>query len=100
MANKLDLIIKALGLLDEKTIDRIGKAAKDIVDGVKNTYGLIHKRAEAEVDGKKGFLIWDYILYNEISFQAEDGSSLSFFSSFSDEETEIEWYRLVKKYGV
>ena len=67
---------------------------------IKKIYGLIHKRATAEINGKKGFLIWDFIIYNEITFQDEDEKIISFFSSMSDEDTETVWNELVKKYGV
>ena len=99
MAGEMDLIVAALEKLDKETIKMIGKGAKDLIEGAKTTYGLIHKRTEAEVNGKKGFLIWDYILFNEITFQAEDGSILSFFNSISDKDTEEEWNKLVEKYG-
>ena len=74
----------------------------DIVKGAEalsKVYGIIHKRTTAEINGKKGFLIWDYILANEITFQDEDGEIKSFFISFSDAETEKEWNKLVAKYG-
>jgi len=99
MASKLDLIVKALGLIDKEALDRLGDAAKDIIDGVKTTYGPIYRRTEAEVDGKKGWLIWDYMLFNEITFQDEDGNIMSFFNSISDKQTEAEWDKLVQKYG-
>ena len=76
-------------------IPHIMKAA----EAVQKVYGPIHKRTTAEVNGKKGFLIWDYMLANEITFQDEDGEIKSFFFSFSDEETEEKWNEYVAKYG-
>ena len=65
-------------------------------------HGFIHKSAEAEINGKHGWLIWDYILYNEITFDedGDDGKCISLHHSFSDKETEQVFDALVKKYGV
>ncbi|MGN0167852.1 MAG: hypothetical protein ACI4AB_07410 [Acetatifactor sp.] len=72
----------------------------EIKEIVKGKYGFIHRQTPAEVHGIKGFLIWDFILYNEITFKAMDGVIISLFTSFSDEETEAEWNKLEKKFGV
>ena len=80
-------------------IKEVADILKDMAKIEEVTYGFIHKRAEAKIGDKKGFLIWDYILYNEITFKSEDGEIIKFFSSFSDKDTEEEWDRLVKKYG-
>ena len=75
----------------------------DIVGKVKELAqeeGIVERRVSAEVNGKKGFLVWDYILYNEISFQAEGYKDITFFQSFSDKKTELEWDKLVEKYGI
>ena len=55
---------------------------------------------EAEINGIRGFLVWDFIVYNEITFDDAEGNIMSFFTSMSDDETEAEWNRLVRKYGV
>lgn len=67
---------------------------------VKETYGFIHKQTLAEVNGEKGFLIWDFIIYNEITFKTMDGVIISLFTSISNKETEAEWNRLEQKFGV
>ena len=67
---------------------------------ISKTHGFVHKRAEAEINGIRGFLVWDFIVYNEITFDDAVGNIMSFFTSMSDDETEAEWNRLVKKYGV
>lgn len=81
-----------------------------IVDGVtlliemkevlKGTYGFIHKRTPAKIKDKDGFLIWDYILWNEITFKSDDGDIWSFFTSPSDKKTKAVWNELVQKYGI
>ena len=67
---------------------------------ISKAHGFVHKRAEAEINGIRGFLVWEFIVYNEITFDDAEGNIMSFFASMSDNETEAEWNRLVKKYGV
>lgn len=67
---------------------------------VEKTYGIIHKTAAAEMHGTKGYLYWDYVLYNEITFKDINGKIVSLYTSFSDKKTENAWNELVKKYGV
>ena len=69
-----------------------------IVKEVSREHGIVHKRTDAEINGVKGFLVWDYILYNEITFDDMDGKIYSFYKSFSDDETEAKWNELVAKY--
>ena len=61
----ITLIVDGLKLLIE-----IKKVFKD-------TYGFIHKRTPAKIKGKDGFLIWDYILLNEITFKSDECSYTS-----------------------
>lgn len=67
---------------------------------ISKAHGFVHKRAEAEINGIRGFLVWDFIVYNEITFDDAEGNIMSFFTSTSDDKTEVEWSRLVRKYGV
>lgn len=67
---------------------------------VSKNHGIVHKRAEAEINGIRGFLVWDFVVWNEITFDDMEGHIMSFFNSISDDETEAEWNQLVKKYGV
>lgn len=71
-----------------------------VYDIVKKEYGLIHKSTGAEIHGIKGFLIWDYLLYNEITFKDMDENIVSLYRGFSDKETEDRWDELVKKFGI
>lgn len=64
------------------------------------THGRIHDRKEAEVNGIRGFLVWDSILYNEITFDDMEGNIISLFTSGSNEKTEAKWNELIDKYGV
>ena len=65
-----------------------------------NIFGIIYKQAPAIILDKKGYLTWDYILFNEITFKDEDDNVYSLFKSWSDSETEKAWDELTKKYGV
>ena len=67
---------------------------------ISKAHGFVHKRAEAEINGIRGFLVWDFIVYNEITFDDAEGNIMSFFTATSDDKTEVEWNRLVRKYGV
>ena len=63
-------------------------------------HGIIHKRAEAKMNGIRGFLVWDYIFWNEITFDDMDGNIISFFNSVSDKKTKAVWNQLVDEYGI
>lgn len=57
MSKEIDLINIALKMLDKETIEKLVEAANNMGKKVKSTYGLIHKRTTAEINGKRGFLI-------------------------------------------
>lgn len=87
----------------EKIIDKMfqnGEIIEVILNVVKRQYGFIHKQTIAEFNGVKGFLIWDFIFWNEITFKDMDGNIFSLFHSISDKETEKMWEELSKKYGI
>ena len=89
--------------MDVKAIMEILAVAPEldkIWERVSKIHGFIHKKPEAEINGIRGFLVWDFIVYNEITFDDAEGNIMPFFTSISDDETEAEWDRLVKKYGV
>ena len=71
-----------------------------VVKEIFRAHGFVHKRETVEINGAKGFLVWDFIIYNEITFDDMDGNCYSFFTSVSDEETEEKWNELVVKYGI
>lgn len=99
MGIKIEDVVKNMGI----KIKDIVKAAPLLIDAarfISKQYGLVHKRAEAEIQGKKGFLIWDFLAFNEITFEDENGKIISFFVSLSDEDTEQVWNELVEKYGI
>lgn len=87
-------------------IDKIDKAFQNghIIEGLfeilKKVHGIVYKRTAAEINGVKGSLVWDYIIWNEITFDDMEGNIISLFSSASDRDTEKVWEELLKKYGV
>ena len=89
--------------MDVKAIMEILAAAPElgkIWERVSKIHGFIHKKTEAAINGIRGFLVWDFVVYNEITFDDAEGNIMPFFTSISDDKTEAEWNRLVKKYGV
>lgn len=88
------------GMAILKIIQEVIPVAGLAIREASKTHGIIHKRAEAEVSGIRGFLVWDFIAYNEITFDDAEGNIISFFTSMSDDETKAEWNRLVNKYGI
>ena len=86
-------------------LDLIKKGAEilpKVKELVSKNYGVVHKRTRAEIDGKTGDLVWDYIVWNEITFKEDDecgGKIYSLGNRFSDKQTEELWDELVKKFG-
>ena len=81
-------------------IKEIIPAAKIAIREASKLHGFIHKTEEAEIGGIRGRLVWDYIVYNEITFDDAAGNIISLFTSISDKATKAEWNRLVDEYGI
>lgn len=48
-------------------------------------HGIVHKRMPAAINGEKGFLVWDWVVWNEITFDYLDNTKwYSLFKSMSD----------------
>lgn len=63
-------------------------------------YGIIKKACAIVKNGKSGKLVWDYLVFNEISFlEDKTQESESLFMSWSDEKAELEYERLSKLYS-
>ena len=83
----------------------LGEAATIITEVAVETvrskpYGIVHDSHEIVMCGKKGLLVWDYILYNELTFEEIDTQiKHSLFTSVSDEETKARFELLVEEYG-
>lgn len=78
-------------------LDAIGK----IAGAVKDKYGIIQKHAFIRYKGKEGRLVWDYIIFNELTFEdSETGEQHSLGLSISDKKTEEIFNELVSRYGI
>lgn len=71
-----------------------------IAEKLSKQHGFIHDSVPARFGDKTGRLVWDYILYNEITFDSEDGKIISLFTSLSDAETKKRWDVLVVADGL
>lgn len=81
-----------MSLLDDLVKEAIKKASR--------TYGIVYKSTPAVMNRYKGFLIWDYILYNELTFlNSETGDITSLYHSFSDRKMEERFNEFARKYG-
>lgn len=73
-------------------------AAGEMID--KKPYGIVHKRHPIIYNGQNGYLVWDYIIWNELTFEnAHTHEKMSLFNSISDKETEERFNELVGLYG-
>lgn len=72
----------------------------NVAEKLSKQHGFIHDSAPARFGDKTGRLVWDYILYNEITFDSDDGKIISLFTSVSDKETKMRWDILTSKYGL
>ena len=88
-------------------VDAVKKVVPDLLfNGIKTVirekpYGIIKKRARICYDGIKGDLVWDALLFNEITFEDEEThTKRSFGLKWDDEKTEKEFDEIVKKYGI
>ena len=79
----------------------IVEAGKSVSDYLRTKpYGIIHKSALITYGGKKGRLVWDYILWNELTFEdLETGEKYSLANGFSDKEIETRFDELVNQFG-
>lgn len=76
-------------------------AVQAILARIGRETGFVHKAEPATINGQAGYLVWDYILYNEISFLPQDPKrdAISLLTSMSDDETSQRFDELVAKYG-
>ncbi|MDD3021250.1 MAG: hypothetical protein PHX61_09805 [Alphaproteobacteria bacterium] len=63
-------------------------------------FGIVRDTSEIRYMGKTGLLVWDYIVWNELTFvDAETKTKQSLFTSIHDDETKQKFDALVHKYG-
>ena len=81
----------------------IAKMVEEILKWIadKAPFGIVHKTAPIMINGEKGLLVWDFLLWNELTFVDQaTKSKQSLFNSASDKKTQAEFDRLVSKYGI
>ena len=62
---------------------------------------IIKKICDVEMDGEKGTLVWDYLIFNEITFVNSKTKNIqSLFCGWSDEKAEKTFNDLCKKYSI
>ena len=84
-----DQILKLIG----QGIEVVGAVVRE------KPYGPILRQEEIKTGDKQGRLVWDKIIWNEITFEDTEGHKTSLFNSVSKEETEKEWKRLIDQFG-
>lgn len=73
----------------EKVLSMVGK-----------NFGVIHRSEAITMNGVEGYLIWDYVIYNELTFvNGKTGEHTSLFTSFSDRETAQRFDEYVSKHS-
>ena len=86
-------------LLKEYAMDFI----KDIANWVakEKPFGIVHDAHPIKLDGKSGLLVWDYIVWNELTFVDSDTKEKqSLFNNISDKKTREKFDEYVSKYGI
>ena len=60
----------------------------------------VERSERVVIDNKPGFLIWDYLLWNDIYFVSDDGEiDKILFSHFSDDKIRAKFDELCEKYS-
>lgn len=100
--------LKAI-LSTAKTVAEVLAALDSTFDILGRGFGFIEKKAKVNIDGVPGKLVWDYILWNDITFETkmkkngEMGKKKKqyvLYSSWSDKKTKKKWKKLIAEYGV
>ena len=90
-------ILKAFDLI-VRTVQTGEKASELVVKTA--PYCIVKKREPVVYNGLTGWLVWDYLIWNELTFEDRDsGKKYSVLNKFSDEETEKAFDEFVAKYG-
>lgn len=71
-----------------------------VIEKASRAYGFIHRAEIVTINGKHGYLIWDWIIANEITFLPNDqGEIVSLLVSMDDAATARRFDELVAEYG-
>ena len=78
------------------TLTKTIESTSNMMNIVSKSYGLIHKREIVEYNGKKCWLVWDSILYNEITLEEmETGKQMQMWTSKDATETEAKFNEII-----
>ena len=106
MAIMIYLLKEDVALEDDKLIEVLKIAFPFVAESIKylataKPYGIIKESAFVNIDGRKGRLVWDYIVYNELTFECEEtGEKYSLFTSVKDDEIKKRFEEMKSKYGI
>ena len=81
----------------------VAKMIKEILEWcAKNKpFGVVHKTAPIHYGGEDGILVWDWVIWNELTFvDRATKSKQSLFNSISDTATQEKFDEIVSKYGI
>lgn len=72
----------------------------DLVKYISKQFGVIVDAQPVRINGDDGFLVWDYILFNEITFvNSTTQQYTSMYTSFSDNQTRDKYNELLIKFS-
>ena len=81
----------------------IAKLVKELLEWIEKNkpFGIVHKTAPINYGGEVGLLVWDYLVWNELTFvDRATKSKQSLFNSISDQKTEERFDEIVARYGI
>lgn len=75
---------------------------KDLLDRAERGQGIVHMANPARVGSNEGFIVWDYLIYNEVYFIANDPKMRiqSFVRTASDATAQQAFDEQVNRYGI
>lgn len=100
--------LKAI-LSTAKTVAEVLAALDGAFKILDRGYGFIEKKAKVNIDGVPGKLVWDYILWNDITFETKmkkNGKKgkkkkrYELYTGLSHKKAKKKWKKLIAEYGV
>lgn len=98
MSEEFDIKELVINLVEEVFPDVV----KQIVASVRSKpYGIVKRRTKICYGNKSGDLVWDFLIFNEITFEDDEThSKISFGLQWNDKKTEEIYEKIVAKYEV
>lgn len=73
---------------------------KQTLEYISKQFGAIKDTRPVIINGDKGFLVWDHIIFHEITFvNSLNKEYTSMFTSFSKSKTEKRYNELLEQYS-